>query len=100
MNEYILFMHDDVLQSSIANDEGRWGQYVEQLRDSGQFDGGSTIGQGKTFRKGCATQSAAGTVRGYIRVRAESIEAASLFLSGNPIFEAGGTVEIRELPRT
>ena len=37
---------------------------------------------------------------GYIRIRAESLEAARHYLSGNPTFEAGGTVEIRELPRS
>ena len=36
---------------------------------------------------------------GYIRVQAETLEAAKKLLEGNPVFEAGGTVEIRELPR-
>jgi hypothetical protein len=37
---------------------------------------------------------------GYIRVTADSLDAARSLLAGNPHFEAGGTVEIRELPRT
>jgi len=37
---------------------------------------------------------------GYIRVTAASIAEAKSLLSGNPHFEAGGTVEIRELPRS
>jgi hypothetical protein len=37
---------------------------------------------------------------GYIRVTADSIDQARSLLTGNPHFEAGGTVEIRELPRT
>lgn len=36
---------------------------------------------------------------GYLKVQAESLEEARAFLAGNPVFEAGGTVEIRELPR-
>jgi hypothetical protein len=36
---------------------------------------------------------------GYIRVRAASLEDARRFVVGNPVYEAGGTVEIRELPR-
>jgi hypothetical protein len=36
---------------------------------------------------------------GYIRVNAESLDQAKSLLIGNPLFEAGGTVEIRELPR-
>jgi hypothetical protein len=37
---------------------------------------------------------------GYIRLKADSIEHAKSLLTGNPHYEAGGTVEIRELPRT
>lgn len=33
-------------------------------------------------------------------VAADSLDAARALLAGNPVFEAGGTVEIRELPRT
>jgi hypothetical protein len=33
-------------------------------------------------------------------VKAASLEEAKSLLAGNPHFEAGGTVEIRELPRT
>ena len=36
---------------------------------------------------------------GYLRVEAASLEDACRFLEGNPVFESGGTVEIRELPR-
>ncbi len=37
---------------------------------------------------------------GYIRVNADDLDHAKSMLAGNPHFEAGGTVEIRELPRT
>jgi hypothetical protein len=37
---------------------------------------------------------------GYIRVNANSLDQAKTLLTGNPHFEAGGTVEIRELPQT
>ena len=37
---------------------------------------------------------------GYIRLNADSLDHAKSMLTGNPHFEAGGTVEIRELPRT
>jgi len=100
MNEYILFMHDDVIESTIANDDSRWELYMEELRASGQFDGGSSIGAGAVFKKHCVSQPAPLTVSGFIRVRAENMDAAKKFLNGNPIFDAGGTVEIRELPRT
>jgi hypothetical protein len=37
---------------------------------------------------------------GYIRVTAATIDEAKSLLAGNPHFEAGRTVEIRELPQT
>jgi hypothetical protein len=38
-------------------------------------------------------------LNGYIRVAAQNLEAAQALVIGNPVYEAGGTVEIRELPR-
>jgi len=99
VNEYILFMHDDVLDAGVANDGELWELYLASLRASGQFDGGSVIGPGATFRKNCASNAATAAISGYIRIRAESMEAAQKFLIGNPTYEAGGTVEVRTLPK-
>lgn len=98
MNEYILLMHDDVQDPAIANDDARWRDYIAQLQSSGQFDGGSSIGSGTAFKQQHADRPGPTAINGYILVRAENIEAARRFLSGNPNYEAGGTVEIRELP--
>jgi len=51
-------------------------------------------------RKRGAAPSVTEHLTGYIRVKADSIEQAKALLAGNPHFEGGGTVEIRELPRT
>jgi hypothetical protein len=37
---------------------------------------------------------------GFIRITARDLDHAQSFLDGNPVYEAGGTVEIRELPVT
>jgi hypothetical protein len=95
MNDYILFMHDD---ASNIDDEA-WGPYFGKLRASGRFDGGSSIGAGECMRKAGAKKDVTRHLAGYIRVRAESIDDAKRFVEGNPVFEAGGTIEIRELPR-
>jgi len=100
MNDYILFMHDDARDAAVATDGNLWTQYMSALRASGRFDGGSAIGTGIAFKKDGAGTAAPTTVSGYIRIRAENADAAQQFLIGNPIYEAGGTVEIRELPRT
>jgi hypothetical protein len=38
-------------------------------------------------------------VGGCIWVRADDLDQAKTVLEGNPVYEAGGTVEIRELTR-
>ncbi len=93
MNEYILLHHDDASAS-----ESGWDAYIAKLRASGQFDGGSSIGEGASYRKSGTTKPTTGVV-GFVRVRAVNLEAARVFLDGNPVYEAGGTVEIRLLPK-
>jgi hypothetical protein len=100
VTEYILLMHEDAPDMEAADDPTRWEAYIAGLRGSGQFDGGSAIGRGERFRKGTPSESAGHDLGGYLRVRADSLENARRFLAGNPVYEAGGTVEIRELPRT
>ncbi|SHG56493.1 YciI family protein [Massilia sp. CF038] len=99
MNQYILFMHNDVNDAAIANDAQRWHTYLASLRSSGCFDGGSAIGAGILVQKDCTERDANGKVTGYLLVRADSIQAAQHFLQGNPTHAAGGTVEIRLLVR-
>jgi hypothetical protein len=96
MAEYIFLMHDDVA----SDHESDWEPYLRRLNESGLFEGGSAIGEGICVRKTGATPAITAHLAGYIRVNAESIDHAKSLLPGNPHFEAGGTGEIRELPRT
>jgi hypothetical protein len=95
MKDFILLMHDD----AAANTDEAWGSYLRGLRASGRFSGGSSIGAGKCFAKAASSKPVTAHLTGYLRVQAESLEEARKFLDGNPVFEGGGTVEIRELPR-
>ena len=52
------------------------------------------------IRKTDKAPSLTAHLAGYIRVNADDLNHAKSMLAGNPHFEAGGTVEIRELPRT
>ncbi len=97
MNDYIFFMHNDGLEGSDSN--AAWEQYLKKLRASGQFEGGSSIGHGECVAKARSPKSITSHLSGYLRVQAETLEAAKVLLEGNPVFEAGGTVEIRELLR-
>jgi hypothetical protein len=96
MREFIMLMHDDAVATTTSE---MWASYFSFLRGRGAFEGGSSIGAGKTFRKQGAPRQASEHLTGYIRVTAQSLEAAQELLPGNPVFECGGTVEIRELPR-
>lgn len=93
MAEFLLLMHDDT-----TTPEQGWDAYFAGLRASGSFLGGSAIGAGAVFRQAGAPGRASGHLAGYIRVEADSLAAAAAFLAGNPVYLAGGTVEIRELP--
>jgi hypothetical protein len=95
MADYIFLMHNDA-----AGGEDGWESYVRRLQQGGYFQGGSAIGGGVCARKSGPPVSVTPHLAGYIRVRADSLEQAKALLIGNPVFEAGGTVEIRELPRT
>jgi hypothetical protein len=94
MAEYIFLMHDD----SVIEDDA-WETYLQRLRRDGFFEGGSAIGDGVCLRKSGAPAALTRHLAGFIRVNAGSLDHAKSLLNGNPVFEAGGTVEIRELPR-
>src|SRR5205823_1466166 len=97
MADYIFLMHGDV---ATAEDEGSWEPYLQKLKESGSFEGGSAIGDGICARKSGAVPGITAHLTGYIRVKADNIDHAKSLLIGNPHFDAGGTVEVRALPRT
>jgi len=94
MPDYLLFMHDDATGAT----EG-WDAYFRQLRDAGVFEGGSAIGGGVVARKSGTPAPLAAHLGGFIRITARDLDHAQSFLDGNPVYEAGGTVEIRALPK-
>ncbi len=97
MADYIFLMH---------NAEGAgdlmplWGPYIESLVARGVMRGGSAMGGGVCVRKSGEVPAITAHIGGYIKVEVDDLEAAKALLSGNPIYEAGGVIEIRELPRT
>lgn len=99
MSDYMLLMHRDAHNPQAAADLERWSEYLAWLQGTGQFEGGSSIGAGLRLRKGRPDQPEDSDLSGFIRVRASSLEEARAFLSGNPVYEAGGSVTVCELPR-
>jgi hypothetical protein len=96
MADYLLLMHGDTVT---ALDPAAWDPYFAQLRAAGVFEGGSAIGDGTCMRKHGAPAALATQLTGYIRITATDLTHARIFVAGNPVFEAGGTIELRELPR-
>ena len=99
MNDYIFLMYND------ANDDGHsrvdeWAAYIGKLQQVGVFQGGSAIGAGICMSKSGTPPGITPQLSGFIRVQPENLNRARALVQGNPVFEAGGTVEIRELPKT
>jgi hypothetical protein len=95
MADFIFLMHDD---TTAPVNEAVWEAYFGLLNRSGVFRGGSEIGQGVGVRKDGAAGPLASHITGFIRIEAADLQQARRMVEGNPVFEAGGTVEIRELP--
>jgi hypothetical protein len=94
MNDYLLLMHNDA-----PGADHDWPVYFAKLRGEGAFQGGSSMGGGVCVSKAGSTKPITNYLSGYIRIRAASLDAARALVIGNPVYEAGGTIEIRELPR-
>ena len=95
MPDYLLLMHDDATEATRG-----WDEYFRRLREAGVFQGGGAIGGGMTARKDATPAPLAAHLGGFIRIAARDLDQAQAFLDGNPVYEAGGTVEIRALPKT
>jgi hypothetical protein len=96
MADFMLLMHRDTVTDP---DDAAWGAYFARLRAAGVFQGGSAIGGGTCVRKHGAPAELAAQLTGFIRITADDLAHAQTWLAGNPVFEAGGTIEIRALPR-
>jgi hypothetical protein len=96
MRDFILLMHGDTVRDM---PDAHWDTYFARLRAADAFDGGSSVGDGVAMRDGAPAAPLTRQITGFIRVRAADLVAAQALVEGNPVFVAGGTVEVRELPR-
>lgn len=97
MAEFIVFMHAEPGAKDSPHD---WDLYLETLEAAGVLRGGSAIGSGLCVRREGPAPGVTAHINGFIRIEARDLDHAKALLSGNPVYEAGGTVEIRALPRT
>ena len=87
MPEYVMLM-------KVSAASGDWDDYIEKLVSSVKFRGGSSLGNGVSVAEGkvdCRCE-----VTGYMRFSAECSEEVKEFITGNPLYEAGGSIELLE----
>jgi hypothetical protein len=93
MKDFLLLMHSGSNAESAA-----WGPYLAKLRAAECFQGGSSIGNGVCVVRTGDAPDVTHHLAGYVKVKAKDLAHARELLDGNPVYEAGGVVEIRELP--
>ena len=94
MADYMLLMHDDAIGERVTD----WPAYLDTLATAGRLRGGSALGEGRCYRRDTAPGAVSERLTGFVRVVAVDLDDAATCLAGNPVYEAGGTVEIRLLP--
>ena len=100
MADFLLLMHDTGLDAGDGTVlPAMWDAYLERLQSAGVMRGGSRIAGGACFRKSGEVPAIAEHLGGYIKIEVADLEAAKQWLAGNPVYERGGIVEIRDLPR-
>jgi hypothetical protein len=93
MKQFIMLMHNDVTMPEV---DTHWPHYVAQLEQLGALRGGSSFGPGQGLRHGAAAVPLSSLV-GYMLIAAPDLATAQSYVVGNPTYDAGGTVELREL---
>ena len=74
-----------------------WAPYIERMIATGKFRGGSGLGNGVVVSKRDDRSDQACVVTGFMRFEAETIGEVRELVQGNPVYDAGGEVEVLEL---
>ena len=97
MADFILLMHSDY---NLGDESENWQPYLDMLSSVGALRGGSAMGRGLCIRRAGSVPNLSEHLVGYVKIEARDLIHARELVVGNPVYEAGGTVEIRELPTT
>ena len=87
-------MPDYVMVMMGPESDGDWDAYIEKLISSGKFRGGSSLGNGVSMTRDNADAEC--VITGFMRFTAESLEEVKALVAGNPLYEAGGRIEVLE----
>lgn len=97
MKEFVLFMHRDAPDGGKPRPQAEWTEYFDRLNADHVFEGGSSIGGGVCVNVDGSSREITSGIFGYIRLRVRDLEHARELAALNPVYRAGGTIEIREL---
>jgi len=97
MKEYLLFMHNDAPDGGKPRPQAEWTEYFDRLNAEHVFEGGSSIGGGLCVNIDGKSRTITSPIYGYIRLRVRDLDQARELAAQNPVYKAGGTIEIREL---
>jgi len=97
MKEYVLFMHRDAPDGGAPRPRSEWAEYFERLRLEEAFEGGGSLGGGISMRADDHPAPLSEHIFGYIKLRVRDLAHAEELVRQNPVYRAGGTVEIREI---
>ncbi len=95
--DFILLMHGDY---DLGGKTENWQPYLDMLGSAGALRGGSAIGSGLCVRRTGSIPDVSRQLVGFVKIEARDLDHARELVQGNPVYEAGGTVEIRVLPVT
>ncbi len=99
MADFMMLMLGDRQVPDDSSSED-WASYIDKLIKTGSFRGGSALGNGIAVYDKSNEGSAACTATGFMRFEAEAIDDVVALLDGNPVYEAGGKIEILEIVKS
>ncbi len=109
MSEFLYLFRGGMEQGSNSPEQmqaqmQKWVNWMEQLGKEGKLVGGQPLANGGKVLSGAKRSLTDGPfaegkeiVGGYLMVKANSLDEATATANGCPIFEMGGSVEIREV---
>ncbi len=97
MADFLLLMHDDALSEDDVRLGGLiWPGWKLRACYAGAAPSAAAYARARMARR----PRLRAHLTGFIRIEARDLRHAQSLLAGNPTYDAGGTVEIRELPHT
>lgn len=107
-NEYLLLFRgganpEDMTPEQMRTTMGNWMSWMKGLRKRKQLTGGNPLQDGGKLLSGpkgkkvATFKDTANTVGGYMLIKASSLAEATKISKGCPIFNTGGTVELRAI---